>query len=569
MKWLPYAMLGLVSAIFLGLALLGPLSTETLYWVQPLMIILNLLLIVFALMMARKPILSFFSKIPKKFWIAILLIFLMGFSYRLFIPPKHHKIYYDEDIYLDIAHNIANQDKACLCDYGSRDYCYECIDNKQPMGMPTFYSLIMMKFKPFGFLNEFSIFCINIFISSLAIIGLFLLASALTKNKLIALLAALGLAINPTHVRWSVSTSQDAFFVTFLLATMFVFFLSLKQKQKGLTLAAFLLASYTIQIRTEGFLILPIMGIIYLLYQSKPWVTLGTKEMVIAVSLLLLFTAPTMLHILNNKQDSWGAPEGKKLSLDYMEGNIKANVGYFFDNTRFPIIFSVLALIGILLGLFRYTKATLSLLFWFFSFFLLYAVFYAGSFSYGMDVRFVLSMLPVVFILSGIGCFGLWDWFWNKAKPVFKDKLYAYKLLKNSLLVVIFMGLTLATIIPFHQAVSTFGEQASDAKLMHELATKFVPSTDKNCLFLSQVSSMFRNLGRSSIQMHRFRWGDKREELLSNYDCIYLYWGYWCASSEPHRKEQCQPLLDEFDFEKKASIKHYDKEFAFYYLNRE
>jgi hypothetical protein len=571
MKWVPYALLGLFSALFAGLVLLEPFSTETLYWLQPAMISLNLLCFAIALAIARNPLLSFFRSIPRKFWIAILLIFLFGLSFRLLVPPKHHKIYYDEDIYLDIAHNIANQDQACLCDYGTPDYCYECIDNKQPMAMPTFYSLLLMRYSWLGFGNELSFFITHIILSSIAILALFLLSMALTQNGLASLLAALALAVNPTHIRWSVSTSQDAFFVPFLLLTFLLFYLSLKEEGRRLTIPALLLAAFTLQIRTEGFLILAIMGVMYLLLEKRAWARLGSMQVVLGIGLLLLFIAPTFLHIANNKHDSWGAPEGKRFSIDYMRQNSKVNTRYFFQNTKFPAVFTYLALIGLGFAFWKHPKNTLWLLFWFFILFLLYALFYAGSFEYGMDVRFVLAMLPVVFIFAGLGAMLPWGLFWahEARKPILEGRLseLSTKHLKHLLLGVIFAGLALSTLLAFYANVANFGEEASDAMLMHKLAAEYVPSTHEDCIFLSQVSSMFRNLGRPSIQMHRFMWGGYKEEVLSKHSCIYLYWGYWCANSPAHEREQCRPLLEEFNFEKTANASHYEREFAFYRLS--
>ncbi len=581
-----YVWLLLAFIIFLCVTLVLKVSTETLFRTQPLFITINLFLIIIFVLLAIKPLAGFLGSIPTKFWVIVLAIFILGLSVRLFVPPRLHKIYYDEDIYINIAHNIANEGRACLCDYGTPQKCIECIDNKQPMGMPTFYGILFRLFGGAGFNTEDSVFVTHIIISSLAIVLIFLLSYTLTGRGEIAVLGSLLLATNPTHIRWSVSTAQDTFFVTFMLLSALLFLLIPKYKSKPLVILGFLTLAYTLQIRTEGFLVVPIIALLFAAIEKRPWVYLKNRVVVCATILMLLLITPTIIHIYMNKEDPWGAPQGRKFSLEYFPKNSLDNIKFFFDSTRFPVLVTIFAFFGAYHLLAKKPIVLLALLTWFAMFFLLYGFFYAGSFNYGMDVRFMLTMIAPVLILSGTGIYYAWILFWeseaNKAiiakatKPLAAiirlTKLGNKKLVKQRVIAVtklvvfilLMVGLATFILIRYYPLISQFGPKASDAMSVHEFAKGFIPQTQRDCIFISQISSMFLNFDRPSIQTHRFLWGGVEDEVLSNYDCIYMYWGYWCANSQPHTREQCIPLLNKFNWVKVASYHFYEKEFAFY-----
>jgi len=552
----PYLWLPIFGLAFLLIAWKLRPNIELQYYIQPLTITINIVLISIFIFLARKELQALLRSVPGKFWIAITLIFIFGLSLRLFVPPMEHKIYFDEDIYLNIAHNIANQGRACLCDYGTYDDCYLCIDNKQPMGMQTFYGILMRLFSWAGFGSERSIFVASIFMSSLAIFLLFIMVFQLTGNSYAGLVAAVFLAINPTHIRWSVSISQDAYFLTFLLLTVIIFLI--QRRDWHLELLGYLVAAYTAQIRTEGLILVPIVVAFLFATRKKLFGLLKKRETIIGVALLLLLVMPTIIHSLSNKEDSWGAPDGKKLSIDYFPKNASENIRFLFDKSKFPVLVTLFALAGLCYGLFKHTKAALALLVWFILFFLLYAFFYAGSFDYGMDVRFLLTMLAPLLIFSGLGLCFIFDlpWKLNKLKKLKRAKEFVF-----ILLICLVAGVVL---VSHWSEIALFGEEASDALKSHAMAREFSAKTPDSCIFISQVSSMFNNFGRTSIQTHRFLWSGFEEKIVQGYNCIYLDWGYWCASAEAFRNEQCDPILKKYNWVKEGSIMHYEREFAMY-----
>ncbi len=547
-----YLYLPLVALIFLILNIAIKPSINTLYWLQPLSIFINIILIIVFTILARNNLKKYFQKIPKWVWGLLLLIFIFGLVVRLTLPPKEHRIYYDEDIYLNGANNIANQGLACLCDYGVPGECYDCIDNKQPMGMQTFNAIFIFLFGN----SELFIFIIDIIVASLAIPAIFLLTRKLTNSNAAGLLSALFLSLVPDHILWSATLSQDAFFPTFFIFTAFLFLIFSNESFKEVLLA-FLFAAFTIQIRTEGLLILPILGIFLLL--KKPMNLLKDKRIFFASLVLVLLITPTIMHIMANSNDSWGAGEGGKFASEYFIENVSENSKYFFEINRFPILFTLFFAIGIAFLLKDNWRSALPLLSWFFAFFILYGFFYAGSFNYGMDVRFSLTMIPAFIILSSYGALKIWELIDNKIK---RKNFRKYAMVLCLAFILIF------TSINHLNQVTSFGPKANDARVVHEFAKEFAQNTSEDCMFISQVSSMFLNFNRASVQTHRFLWGEERQEIMDNFECIYFYWGYWCASTDEHRDQQCLPLLDELNWEYISQAQELDKTFVFYKLNK-
>ena len=80
--------------------------------------------------------------IDRRVWILVVLIFVLGTYLRVSVAPNTHRLYYDEDIYLNIGQNIAKEGRTILCNYGNRQKCVEGIYNKQPNGYPFLMSFI-------------------------------------------------------------------------------------------------------------------------------------------------------------------------------------------------------------------------------------------------------------------------------------------------------------------------------------------------------------------------------------------------------------------------------------------
>ena len=86
---------------------------EHLKTLSPLFLEINFFLIVLALVITVKQcftlpqIKTFFGDIPRTVWLYLGGISIAGLILVMFVAPREHRIYYDEDIYQNIGQNIA------------------------------------------------------------------------------------------------------------------------------------------------------------------------------------------------------------------------------------------------------------------------------------------------------------------------------------------------------------------------------------------------------------------------------------------------------------------------------
>jgi drug/metabolite transporter (DMT)-like permease len=101
--------------------------TEQLKQLSPLFLEVNFFLILLGLLLNLRLFKKATSRIQRKTWAILLLIAVVGTSLALFVAPRTHRIFYDEDIYMNVAQNIAHIKKAGICNEGEDSYGeYSC-----------------------------------------------------------------------------------------------------------------------------------------------------------------------------------------------------------------------------------------------------------------------------------------------------------------------------------------------------------------------------------------------------------------------------------------------------------
>ena len=80
---------------------------EHLQTVSPLFLEISFFLMIVAIGINIKVFIRVFASIPKRIWFFLSSIFVVGLIITMFVVPRDHRIYYDEDIYQNIGQNIA------------------------------------------------------------------------------------------------------------------------------------------------------------------------------------------------------------------------------------------------------------------------------------------------------------------------------------------------------------------------------------------------------------------------------------------------------------------------------
>ncbi|MEJ2567649.1 MAG: glycosyltransferase family 39 protein, partial [candidate division WOR-3 bacterium] len=338
---------------------------------------LNFFLLIIAFIFSYKYIKKIFSEIKNKHLFFLILISVLGICSTVFIAPRTHRIFYDEDIYNSIAQNIAYNKKAAMCNEGyyennelvavAEEY------NKQPPGYPYLISVI---FRIFG-TNELFTFILNNILFGLMVPLIFLISFLLFKDTFAGLMACLIYILIPVNLQWFNTCAVEpstAFFTSLAILASLVYL----RDKKPINLLFFVTClAFSMSFRTESFLIVAVVILIYLI--KEPGV-FKRKELYLFGILFLFLSTAIILHLYSVRGQSWGAQEAK-FSLHYLPYNLATNLSFYFNNRHFPLIFSIFGFMGLFLYK-NQLKNKLVLLTWFLTFWGVFLLFYAGSYRF-------------------------------------------------------------------------------------------------------------------------------------------------------------------------------------------
>ena len=521
-------------------------DVKFLFYYIPLINILNLIVIFISVLLNIKKIKNQFARLKKTSWILIILIFMIGLFLRAFVVPNTHRLLFDEDIYLNIAQNIVHDGKAVLCNYGTPKHCFEGVLNKQPNGLPVMLSVIYFIFG----VSENNASYFMILASSFSILLIFCVVYVWFKNETAALVSALLLALNPISLLFAPTISAESLFVFFSLIT--IFSLKLILENRNFPSLTFFISSlaFTIQIRPEA----PLLVIPLLVFFVKEKID---KKILIGAILFFVLMSPYVFHSKQFINESWGNQEGYKFNNKYALNNLKVNGGFFFDNERFPVLYTLLAFFGMAYMIRKQEFLKLSsMLLWFLSFFIIYLFFYAGSFKYGIDVRFSQTLFIPLFILGGIGAYYIIENFLNKVLK----KFYV------SFLIIILI--IIISFLPFIKFVSAIGEEAWDARTDHDFSVNATKELGENCIIFTHVPSMFLINGNHALQTSYYSNPKILNNIFINYDCVLFHDGYWCVNYKLFKDTVCKSLKQNFNLKVYKNISVRDKTYTLYNMTK-
>ncbi|MBF0428798.1 MAG: hypothetical protein HQL94_07735, partial [Magnetococcales bacterium] len=313
-----------------------------------------------------------------------------------FLAPQTHRIYYDETIYLSIGQNLAHLNRAQTCHSGGDDYgrfrCDQGEYNKQPNGFPFLASVV---FRLFG-TSETAIFILNNLLLGGAALAVLFLAIPAGGSWLAGVFAALIVILIPQNLHWYNTTAAEPSSAFFAAVTILAAFYYRRMKTPAALTLLTTLTAFSIQFRPES-LLLPLL-LIPILGKS---LLANPRALLANLLLFFLLTLPLWLHFELFHNHPWGST-GTPFSMEYFQTNLAVNGMHYLDNKEFPLLFSLLAICGVIWpGSHHRERALLAL--WFLLFWGVFLFFYAGSYHYGADMRFsLLSALPLA-LLAGLG----------------------------------------------------------------------------------------------------------------------------------------------------------------------
>ncbi|MBW2428470.1 MAG: glycosyltransferase family 39 protein [Deltaproteobacteria bacterium] len=540
---------------------------EQLTFISPLILGLNFFLILIGIIINIELFQEITKIITKKTWILVVLITLGGIILAAFVAPRTHRIFYDEDIYLNVGQNIAFLKKAGMCNEGGNLYgeyfCSQLEYNKEPNGWPYLLSVF---YRLLG-ASHMASFLLNNILWGLSGFIIFWVGYLLFRNINTGLFGALIFIFIPEGIRWSNTTAAEPS-TTFFggLAVLAVFLFIRYPGNKPLFLASVLIP-FASQFRPESILIVIPAGLGLLLLTPREF----TRNRLYGfIFIALLLSLPHFIHIFAVKGEGWGAPGGVKFGLRYLKNNFSVNSLFYFNNARFPLLFSLLFFLGIVFprnnksnnGLpqgkfseYLFVKEKAILLGWFFAFWGIFLCFYAGSYNYGADVRFSLMSYFPLAISAGYGVASLCGWAECRFDITWLDKGI--------------IALIIFSFLPFMPYIRAETQEAWGARADHHFAKEIVDLLPANSLVLTHNPNMFLLWGRDAAQAAVGMQGEYMDDLFNRYKGgIYFHYNFWCNVDDPSQRSFCQNVLSRYAVKEIKSYQEQNYKFSLYQLDR-
>ena len=587
--YIPYILSGL---LFLGsgIVLYNWLTSypswtlqEQLQIFSPLFLEIIFLLIVIAIGINIKHFKLLWQTIPKKILLTAGVIVIAGALLVVFVAPRVHRIYYDEDIYENIGQNIAYLKtspvhhggglmenmgsvwknfigRAGMCNEGKNDYgeysCSRLEYNKEPNGWAYILSVV---FRLFG-VSEIAAFLTTNLLFALSVAAVFWIGYFLFKNLKPALYAALIFALTPEALRWSNTTAVEPSAAFFAAAAVCAALYFLNNRTTGALFLAVVVTAFAVQFRPESLMIVAVVGLAILFFAADE---LKKGRFYLCVAIFFVLIIPHIVHLYAVKDMGWGAT-GPKFSTQYFQGNFVSNFLHYFKNQQFPLLATILFFLGIFLrndgenikdSLYAW-KAKAVIAVWFLLFWGIFIYFYAGSYTYGADVRFaLLSYIPIA-ILAGYGAAAV--------------HAAAEKRIKVISPAYVLVGIILVSFLSFVPYVRTVGQEAWAARADHEYAKVMAKALPQDSIILTHNPNMFlvwgKNAGQASL-------ATEQPQYFNNFSRrypggIYFHYNFWCNVSDPLQQSFCKNIVERFNSTPIMTFKEKDYTFILYKIEK-
>jgi hypothetical protein len=524
----------------------------------------------------------------------LLMILIAGLLLVTLAAPQVHRIYYDEDIYANMGQNIAYTGQTGMANYGTFEYGEYFVNwllyNKDPSGWPFLIGLV---FQLFG-TDETYAFYLNNLLFAGGILIVFFITRIVAGGWFAGLVAALIYALIPHNLVWSNTIAAEnpaAIFGglvvlctlvwlrsretrhLFLLAAVLPFAGAMRPEAAMIGLWALLAAAMNLfsavaphpdplpQGERGAGTILPL---------PHPFATRVFWAMGLVSFALII---PLIWHFHAMSGQSWGA-EGAKFATAYFLKNLAANGFYYLNNNDFPVLFTLLAAVGLAAGKEKKLLPVLMILLWFLLFWGIFLFFYAGSYKYGADVRFALVSFMPLAVLGGIGAevvrnigAGRQRSGEERVGTGTDDESGVLERAPGRLSVAALLILVLiVSWLKFLPLIRLVGQEAWGARHDHVYAREFIKKIPNRAIVLTHIPTMFLLWGQNAIQTYAgINNPDIIRDLLNRYGGhVYFHQSYWCNTLNDSNRLICDGIKERYNLEPVATAREQIHEYGLY-----
>jgi hypothetical protein len=544
--WIELAVAWVGSLAFLGAWLLGS-STGALreqlkvwqFWSLELCVALALLSGVYAI----KQLLPRFGRSDA---VRMAVLATLAISLTVLVAPRTNRIFYDEHIYQSIGQNMSDLRRAQVCNDGNVEYgrlrCQSGEYNKQPYAYPH---LLSLGYRIFG-VHEWIAFAVNAAAMAATVCVIYLLVCVLFSDRDAALFAGLCLALTPHQILWSATAAVEPTASLALVVALLWGALYLRSGGPLMLIAAAIMAGYAIQFRPESILILPVIGF---LIWPRLRADVARPDTWWAGLLFVGLAAAHVGHLIAVRHIGWGT-DSARFSLDYVAANLRVNGWFYLYDERFPLVFSLLALLG--LSIRGFTRERVAIALYFFVFFTIDLAFYAGSYNYGADVRYSLMTYPPIAVAAGVGAVRLGGMLGGARAGI------PVRFVTVAALAFQFLW--------YAPVVRATTEEAWAARADVRFARSFASEIPANAYVLTHNPGMFHLWGVNAGQMSQVVASPGYASALKGRYTggVYVHWNFWCNVQDPLQPEFCRKALALGAVELVREFRERDQRFAVY-----
>ena len=490
----------------------------------PYVLHMALLLFVGGALAARRIVVRSFEGIGTVLWVLPLL----GLLVVGVLPPRTHRIYYDEDIYQNVAQNLLWHGRAEMCNEGVIAHgVFECRDseyNKEPNAFPFLLSLLFR----FTGVREVASHFLNHVLFAVGVLTSYWIGWLLFHDRYVAMGAGLLFLLTPMNLLWGATVAAEPGAAAATGVAMVVWLLFLREMGLATGAMAVGAIALAVQWRPESILLIALVGVVTIVLEPS---RLRRRELYVVALLLFVLLFPHLAHLWVVRGEGWGASEGDKFSWMYVADNLKTNVAFYFEGNEHPICFTLLAVCGLVVG--GRWKEKSSLLFWFLLFFGVFIPFHAGSYRYGADVRFsLLSFMPLA-ILGGCGM----GWLAEKLESRVRRAGRWTEAVLVLAVIYCFSG--------YLPLVRSIGGEAWAARADHDIAIELLEQVPLDSMVLTHNPGMLQVMGQSAAQTSIATTNPaKVDHYFRQFSGgVYFHYSFWCNIQDPVQNAFCNQIL--------------------------
>jgi hypothetical protein len=454
--------------------------------------------------------------------VRILVLAAVAVILTVFVAPRTSRIYYDEHIYQSIGHNMGDLRRAQMCLDGRMDYgrleCSAGEYNKQPYAYPH---LLSVAYRLAG-VGPTAAFVVNALAMAATVAMVYFVVLVLFKDGMSATFGGLIIALTPHQLLWSATAAVEPLASLACVAAVAAIVHFVSNPSTRALVAAGVISAYAIQFRPESVLILLVVGLLVLVLAPQE----AARQRFWWVGLLcFVLVSVHLAHLLAIRNENWGTTAAR-FSWQYVAPNFAVNGRFYAGDERFPLIYSVLAIAGLMgAGL---TVQRFAMLLYFILFFGVTLLFYAGSYNYGADVRYSVMTYPPLAILAGLGAGQVARLIarWQTAEMARR-------------MVIAGLAFQFLWYAPLVRATT---EEAWAARVDVRFAEAVAADLPPHAMVLTHNPGMFHLWGVNAAQMYTVVDNPARLHFLASRYAggVYLHWNFWCNVADPVQTDVCR-----------------------------